>query len=205
MSYLDVTFPPRIALGASRTANWSTTVARTFGGYTKRNQNWSRAKHIFDLSFAVRTVTDYRDIEAHFHQVRGQASTFPFKDYLDFQCSAAQSACTLVTGSTYQLGKKYGSTSPWVRKITRPKTAIAVYRTRSGNTSPITPTIDYTTGKITVTGHQGGDVYTWAGEFYVPCRYASDALPGVIVNRAPSASGEHIVDCPSILIEEDFE
>ena len=206
MSYLAVTFPPRIAMGAARDANWSTTTVRTFGGHVKRNANWSRAQHQWDLSFAIRNTSDYRDVVEHFHQVRGQAYTFRFKDYLDFECAAADSACTLVSGDVYQIGKRYGSTNPWVRKITRPKSPIVVYRTRSGVTSTISPvSIDYQTGRVTVSGHASGDVYTWSGEFDVPCRYASDTLPGVITNREPGPAGEHLVDCPSILIEEVFE
>ena len=206
MSYLAVTFPPRIALGAVRDSNWSTTVIKTFGGYTKRNQNWSRAQHQWDLSFAVRVVSDYRDIEEHFHQVRGQAYAFPFKDYLDFEVAAADSVATLVSGSIYQLGKKYGSTNTFTRTISRPKSGTCTfYRTRSATTTTITPTVDYATGRITVAGHESGDVYTWAGQFDVPCRYASDSLPGAIVNREPGAAGEHFVRCDSILIEEVFE
>lgn len=206
MSYLAVTFPPRIALGALRDSNWSTTVIKTFGGYTKRNQNWSRAQHQWDLSFAVRTVSDYRLIESHFHQVRGQAYSFRFKDYLDFQVAAEDSVCTLVSGSIYQLGREYGGTNTFTRTITRPKTGTCTfYRLRSGVTSTITPTVDYDTGRITVSGHVGGDVYTWAGEFDVPCRYASDSLPGAIINRQPGEHGEHYVQCNSILIEEVFE
>jgi uncharacterized protein (TIGR02217 family) len=206
MSYLAVIFPPRIAMGALRDSNWNTTVIKTFGGYTKRNQNWSRAQHQWDLSFAVRVVSDYRAIEAHFHQVRGQAYSFRFKDYLDFQVAAADSVCTLISGSIYQMGREYGSTNTFTRAITRPKTGTCTfYRTRAGNTATIAPDVDYETGQITVSGHVGGDVYTWAGQFDVPCRYASDTLPGAIINRQPGADGEHFVQCNSILIEEVFE
>jgi uncharacterized protein (TIGR02217 family) len=206
MTYLALTFPPKIALGALRDDNWSTSVIETFGGHTKRNQNRSRSKREWDLSFAVRVVSDYRAIEAHHHQARGQAHTFPFKDYLDFAVAAADSVCTLVTGSTYQLGRTYGAVNPYVRTITRPKSGTCTfYRTRSAVTSTIAPTVDYATGRITVTGHVEGDVYTWAGEFDVPCRYASDTMPGAIVNREPGADGEHFVQCSSILIKEEFE
>lgn len=205
MSYVDITFPARIALGALRSSEWSTAVNPTFGGWAQRNSNRSRALHSWDISFSVRTASDYESIVDHFHQVRGQANSFPFWDYLDHTATSAEGVLTLVSGSNYQLYKRYGSSNSFDRKITRPKTAITVYRTRSGVTSTISPTISYTTGVVTVSGHVSGDTYTWAGEFYVPCRYASDALPGAIINRQPGQQGEHLVQCESIMIAEDFE
>ena len=129
------------------------------------------------------------------------------KDYLDFQCAAADSSMTLTVANVYQMGKRYGTTNAWTRTITRPVSGtVTVYRTRSAVTSTITPTsIDYATGLVTVAGHVAGDTYTWAGQFNVPCRYAADALPGAIINREPGPNGEHFVQCDSILIVEDRE
>lgn len=206
MTYQAITFPPKIAVGALRDTDWSTTVNRTFGGWSQRNSNRSRAVHSWDLSFAVRVVSDYRAIESHFHQSRGQLHTFPFKDYLDFEVAQADGVLTLVSGSIYQMYRRYGGTNAFDRKITRPKTGtVTVYRTRTGSTTTISPTIDYATGLVTVSSHVDGDTYAWAGQFDVPCRYSSDKLPGAIVNRQPGQQGEHFVQCESILIEEDFE
>jgi uncharacterized protein (TIGR02217 family) len=204
MEFVNIEFPPRIAYGVMRDAAWSTTAVRTFGGYTSTNQNWDRTQYSFDLSFAVRTIADYRDIVAHFHQVRGRARKCPFKDYLDFEVAAADGVATLITGSTYQLGKTYGATNPFVRKITRPKSGTCTfYRTRSAVQSTISPTVDYATGQITVTGHAEGDTYQWAGEFDLACAYRADTLPGAIINRKPA--DDYLVQCESILIEEIFE
>lgn len=205
MSYLALTFPARIALGALRHADWSTTLNKTFGGWTQRNANRSRILHSWDIAFAIRTTSDYDAVVAHFHEARGRANSFPFRDYLDFAATASEGVLTLISGSTYQLYKRYGSVNPFDRKITRPRSPIVVYRTRGGSTSVISPTVSYTTGQVTVSGHVGGDTYTWAGEFDVPCFYSSDSLPGAIVNRQPGEAGEHYVQCESIMIEEDFE
>jgi uncharacterized protein (TIGR02217 family) len=206
MSFLALTFPRRIGMGAQRTADWSTTVNRTFGGWAQRNINRSRAIHAWDVGFAVRTAADYEAIVQHFHQARGQAHSWPFEDKLDHAATALEGVCTLISGSVYQLYKRYGSTNAFDRKITRPRTgAVVVYRTREAVTTTISPAINYTTGQITVSGHIAGDVYTWAGTFDVPCRYATDSLPGLIIDRNPGAAGQHLVQCESILIEEDFE
>lgn len=205
MSYLALTFPSCISLGAMRSDDWSTSVNRTFGGWSQRNSNRSRVLHSWDLSFAVRSASDYQAIVKHFHEARGQAHSFPFYDHLDHFCAQADGVLTLVSGSIYQAYKRYGSTNAFDRKITRPVATMTVYRTRAAVTTTISPTIDYTTGQVTVSGHVDGDTYAWSGEFVVPCRYATDRLPGAIINRQPGAGGEHLVSCDPIVIEEDFE
>lgn len=206
MAYLDVPFPDRIAFGAERVPEWSTLLAQNAAGYSFANQNWVNALHSFDVSLAVRVASDYRTVLDHFHEVRGRAYVFPFKDFLDFQTSATDGVATLISGSDYQLGKLYGSTNPYTRKITRPVSGTCtVYRTRSAVQTTITPTVDYNTGQITVSGHVAGDTYQWAGEFRVPVRYMADRLPAAAINKQPGVAGELIVDCPSILLGEERE
>jgi uncharacterized protein (TIGR02217 family) len=203
MSYLNAPFPDRIAFGAERVPEWSTLLAENAAGYSFANQNWSNALHAYDVSLSVRVSSDYKTVLAHFHQVRGRAYSFPFKDFLDYQVAETESVATLVTGSIYQLGKVYGSTNPYTRKITRPVSGTCTfYRTRSAVQTVITPTVDYNTGKITVTGHTTGDTYQWAGEFRVPVRYLADRLPAAAINKQAGITGELIVDCSSILLGE---
>jgi len=188
-----------------RSTDWATTVHTTAGGWAHRNGARANARHSWDLSFAVRKMSDYSAITAHFHQARGQVDSFPFRDILDEAATQANGVLTLVTGSTYQMHKRYGSGSAaWDRKITRPVSPATIWRTREGVTSIITPTVVYTTGRVTVSGHVSGDTYAWAGKFVVPCRYATDTLPGAVIDRRPGG-GEHLVQCESILITEDAE
>lgn len=204
MAYINAPFPDCIAFGAESVPEWSTQLADNSAGYSVANQSWSHARHSYDVSLAVRVLSDYKLVQAHFHQVRGRANTFPFKDYLDFEVTAAEGVATLVSGSDYQLGKTYGSTNPYTRTITRPVSgACTFYRTRSGAQSVIAPTVDYATGVITVAGHVSGDTYQWAGEFRVPCRYGADRLPAAAINRQPN--GELYVQASEILLVEARE
>jgi hypothetical protein len=75
---------------------------------------------------------------------------------------------------------------------------------RASVQSTITPTVDYTTGVITVSGHAGGDTYQWAGQFMVPVRYTVDKLPSVVVDRRPGG-GELLVQCDGITLLEARE
>jgi uncharacterized protein (TIGR02217 family) len=204
MAFLDLEFPRRIALGAQRKSDWATSVNRTYGGWTQRNQNRAGALHSWDIGLAIRTSADYAEVLAHFHDCRGQVHVFPFLDVLDHEVTQDQGAATLVSGSTHQLAKRYGSANPYLRRITRPRVAtVKVYRTRSGVTTQIFPTVS-ATGQFTPAGHLVGDTYSWSGEFDVPARYASDTLPGIVVDRTPSAD-DYLVDVDSILIEEEQE
>lgn len=191
-----------------RNPGWSTTIGATFGGYESANQNWSNARHEFDVSLAIRNETDYAVVLAHFHQMRGRAHYFPFKDFLDYRVEQSQGVLLDDYDSpttAYQLAKRYGSGAyVYDRKITRPFN-VAVYRVRAGVTTVITGsvTVSTTTGRLTapITGHQTGDQYQWSGQFYVPCRYGLDKLPSVAVDRQ-AGGGELLVRCDSIPLIE---
>jgi uncharacterized protein (TIGR02217 family) len=211
MSDIDIPFPDCIAFGAQSDVMWLTNIVQSIGGYESANQNWEDAKHVYDVSFAVRTAGDYQDIREHFNQVRGRANTFPFKDYLDFEVTAGvllSAAGSIPAASgTFYLHKRYGSGgSLWDRKITRPdSTLTGVYRTRSAVVTNILGTdavVTYTTGAVALANHFGGDTYTWAGTFKVPCRYDTDRLPAAIINKQPGQAGELLVDVQSIAIVE---
>lgn len=205
ITILDVPFPPRLALDAQRTPRWRTGLTETTSGFLKSDRKWSKAMHSFDVSFAVRTASAYDLIVQHFHEVRGRGYGFPFRDPLDHRVDASRSSMP-ESGGGYQLSKTYGSVNPYVRAITRPKSGtVTIFRTRAGNTVDITSscTISYTTGLVHMSTGViiPGDTLAWAGEFFVPCMYGSDELPGLIVDRRPNG-GELLVQCPSIVIDE---
>jgi uncharacterized protein (TIGR02217 family) len=206
MQFVDVQFPDCIAFGAQSDSTWSTDVAAVLSGHEITNQNWEDARHLFDVSFAVRTASDYRMVRTHFHEVRGRAKAFPFKDFLDFSALATEGVMLLDDSDSppgdYQMYKRYGSGAyAYDRKITRPVSGtITVFRTRAAVTTTIAATIDYSTGLVTVTGHVVGDIYTWSGNFNVPVRYDTDRLPAMAINK--ESEGELLVQCGSIPICE---
>lgn len=211
MQWVDIPFPPRIALGAQRRPRWNTTIVQVQSGRESSNQNWSRVRHQFDVSLAVRTASDYDEVVQHFHSVRGRAKAFPFRDAVDYRVEASRGILLDDYDSpttAYQLAKTYGTGADrYDRRITRPKGGtVAVYRLRGATTTDITSscTISTTTGLVSITGGVviGGDVLSWSGQFYVPCRYDTDELPSIVVNRNPGAAGELLVQCDSIPIVE---
>lgn len=208
MVFVDESLPDCIQLGAESDPMWLTNVVTAIGGFEATNQNWADARHTFDISYAVRDASDYMLIRVHFHMMRGRAKKFPFKDFLDFEVAASEGVLTDTESSPaieYQFYKRYGSGSDlYDRKITRPTSGtIAVFRTRASVTTNITgsATISYTTGLVSISGHQAGDTYTWSGEFRVPVRYDTDKLPGIARDRS-GGGGELLVECPAIMIVE---
>lgn len=217
MTYLaTVDFPRRIALGSQRNPRWDTTLVSTTDGRVATIQDWEDALHEFDVSFAVRTADDYDLIVQHFHSARGRRHTFPFRDPLDYRVLAARSAIIDADGDSpttaFQLVKRYGTgAAQWLRPIRRPKTGtLAIYRLRAGSTVDITgsSTVNYTDGTVTFGGGVylpgSGDVLTWTGDFDVPCRYAEDSLPALIVDkRAGQGTGGLLVRCDAIKLVEE--
>lgn len=210
MDYVDVEFPRRIALGAQCRVSWNTAVVQTTSGRITTNQNWSRAKHSYEVGLAVRTQSDFVAVQEHFHMVRGRAKVFPFLDPLDHSTDAAHGALLDDGGSPtigYHLVKVYGSGGDvYNRLITRPVVdAFHIYRNRAGVITDITSfaTVTQGTGVVlfpfgTVLG---GDLLYWVGQFHTPCQYDTDTLPAVFVNRQPQG-GEALVQVDSLLLSE---
>lgn len=212
MDYVNIAFPDCIAMGAQSAVMWQTQITQSIDGQVSANQDWQDPLHPFDIGFAVRTVSDFALVKAHFMQVRGQAKAFPFKDYTDFEASATEGKLLTLAGAavsgdgTYYLHKRYGTgADAFDRRITRPDTPIQVLRTRSAVTTNITgvgATVTYTTGAVAITGHAGGDTYAWVGTFKLPVRYATDRLNAVIENREPTPDGEHLVSVSGLQLVE---
>lgn len=208
MIFKNVEFPRCISMGAQVILGWNTALAQTVAGFENANQNWANARNSYDVSLAVRTETDYALVRNHFHSVRGRGFAFPFRDPLDHKVDGSN-GILMDRGdspaSTFQLGKRYGTgADAWERRITRPMgdPMPVVYRTRAGVVSVASAVVVLSTGVVTVNGHQAGDTYTWAGRFFTPCRYDTDQLPGVIVDREGGLDGDLLVQCSSIPIVE---
>ena len=180
MAFFEYRFPDRIAKGGRGGPRWKTSRAVTKSGTRQVNKEWTSPLHEYDVAQAIKTLADFEEVRAFFYVVFGAYDGFRYKDWTDYTATVANGVGTLVSGSVYQLYKNYtvGSRT-FARKITKPVSGtVTFYRTRSAVTTNITSssTIDTTTGRVTVTGHVGGDTYTWSGEFDVPVEFMDDAL-----------------------------
>lgn len=207
MAFLETPrFPDDIALdGIEGGPEYSTTVHATFGGIDYRNINRAQQKGSWDVASGVRTPLDFAAVRDQFRMARGQAHGFRFRDWTDYLCTHAEGVLTLVSGSVYQMYKRYGSGATLEdRLITKPIAAtVEVKRTRSGVTTTISVTLDATTGGVTVSGHAGGDTYTWAGEFDVPVRFGTDELRVRATGPRRYDDGRPLLSWESVPLIED--
>lgn len=200
MSWLDVQFPPRLAFGIECDPEWEVNITTTISGIESRDLNWSNARHSYDASFAVRTATDHKLIREHFHMARGRFHTWPLLDPLDHECDQGVVESLGDSDGTLQLKKRYGSGQfAYDRKITRPF-GVSVYVSGVLQTPGIDYVLDDDTGQLIISAAESDDI-TWAGQFYVPCRYDVAKLPVRIISRQ-GGSGEFIVESDSIPIVE---
>ena len=172
-------------------------------GMASINSNWSQSLRQYELASVPRTIDQWREIEALYEITRGGAYGFLVEDPKDFKTTTGTGKCSLVSGATYQLLKRYtftGSSQYYDRNITRPKSSTVVV-TYNGGAAPAY-TLDATTGRITFTGGAVADVtlLAWTGEFYVPVHFTNDNIDWELV--APGPYESRYVAAPSIPLSE---
>jgi uncharacterized protein (TIGR02217 family) len=171
--FLDISFPPAVARGATGGPAFSTQVVTLASGAENRNANWAKARGSWDISTGIRTRAQMADVVAHFYVVGGKAHSFRFKDWSDYD---AQGVAMLAVSSTvFQLVKRYArGGSEYVRPITKPVSG-SIQITVSG--SPVIPaSIDHVTGLVTFSSPPGSTPLA-SFEFDVPVRFDTDRLP----------------------------
>jgi uncharacterized protein (TIGR02217 family) len=83
--HLSDYLPREIEIGAIRRLENKTEVVETDGGFEVRNNRWTRAKLVFELSFptSTRDGTVYQDVIALFNLAEGGLHSFNFHDWTD--------------------------------------------------------------------------------------------------------------------------
>jgi uncharacterized protein (TIGR02217 family) len=163
--FLDISFPPYIARGATGGPTFSTNVVTLASGAEQRN--------ILNISTGIRTRAQMLEVIAFFHVVRGRGYSFRFRDWNDYQ--AADVPMVEVSPTVWQIVKRYTIAGfEHVRTITKPVAGTVTVKVGG---SPVTPDdIDYLTGRVTF-GSAPGSAPTAGFELDVPARFDTDHLP----------------------------
>lgn len=171
MTYCTTVFPVGLSQGATGGAVWQVDVGRVDSGVEYRNTAWSQSLHRYDVGHAARNQTDFNTLLNFYMSVGGRLHTFPFKDWADYTATSSQGVFSSLTSTTFQAYKRYTTGGlTYNRKIVKGLATWAI----TGGTSP---TVDYTTGIVTVAS---GTPTAWAGDFYVPCRFDTDVMQAEI-------------------------
>lgn len=200
MAFFEHRLSDAISRGSAGGPVWKTSKATLSDGRRAVNREWQAPLHRYDISYGIKTEDDFEEVRALFYNVYGAFDGFRFKDWADFRATKQNSTLTLISGSNWQLQRQYtvGARS-FKRDIVKPLSGAVVYRTRSGVESVAVAVVNETTGVAAITGHAGGDTYTWVGEFDVPVAFVDDALDNVEVTGNWQAI---LHGLPSIKLEE---
>jgi uncharacterized protein (TIGR02217 family) len=171
--FLDISFPPYVARGATGGPTFSTNVVTLASGSEQRNILWANARGRWNISTGIRTRAQMLDVIAFFHVAKGRGYSFRFKDWNDYEASGV--AMAEVTSTVWQLVKRYNIAGfEHVRTITKP--VLGTVAVEIGG-SPVVPAdIDHLTGKVTFSSAPGS-APTASFEFDVPARFDTDHLP----------------------------
>ncbi len=202
MAFLEQRLSQRIERGASGgPVNRGRQMVRTAGGRLRQVFTWPEPLHTYTVSHGILGQAQLEELRALWYVVNFTPyEGFRFRDWSDYRATQANSRCTLITGSTYQLQRVYTFQGlQFVRRIQKPVDGVAIYRTRATVTSTATATIDTATGIATISGHVAGDTYTWAGECEVPVTFTDDAWVQQI--EAMNIDGA-VASMPTINVEE---
>ena len=163
-------FPDSVSAGSKFGPQYSTNVARNFGGKTARNKNWTYPLHVGDVSTGIKSQADLDNLLTFFHRAAGQYDAWRFKNWNDFDASGSEGILTVITAdTTWQMYKRhtYGAATG----------DIIVQKPVSGTISVAgggSYTIDYATGIITKTS--GANPTSWTGEFDFRCIFTVDHM-----------------------------
>lgn len=178
-TFLEKRIDPRITEGAQGGPVGQRDMVRRPSGWLDQEFYRSYAMHRYDVSHGIKTLEQFEAVRALFYVVMFTPYLgFRFKDWSDYLATLANSRATFITGSTtvLQLQRVYAMDDlEYLRDIFKPvSSTVVVYRTRTGVTSAISSTVDYETGRATISGHTSGDTYSWTGEFDVPVTFTDD-------------------------------
>ena len=196
MAQSDILFPTNISLGAVGGQSWSTRVVVTDGGYEYRQQLWGYTRGKWTVGHNLRTQAEFSALIAFHRLCLGKTYGFRFLDWTDYTDNGGGSVALNASGAV-QFSKTYSfedivafTTFSNVRLISKPVPGtVALFLNGTPYSGP--STIDYSTGVITglspASNPGVGDVYTWTGQFHVPCRFDTD--DPMISMDLPTAAG----------------
>ena len=181
MAFSEALFPLEVSAWASGGRGYYTTVVRTYGGNEFRNAAWAQPLGEWDVQEALRSTRPGSSfavaaLRKFLMAGVGQLNGFRFRDPQD-NTDEGGGILTHISGSTYQLYKRYSITSINTDVIIqKPVSPIIV-------TGGTVSGIDYTTGIVTMTT---GTPTSWTGTFDIPARFAED-VPNIGLDLSSGA------------------
>lgn len=182
-NFIEILFPTNVSLGAIGGTGWSTRVVVTDGGTEYRQQLWGYSRGKWTVGHNLRTPTEWSQLIAFHRLALGKTYGFRFQDWSDYQ-DGGNGVISQNAAGIWQLTKLYsqtdlfGATYNNYRLISKPVPGSVAF-SLNGVSHVLGGSLDYTTGQITFGGGDPtpgpSEIYTWTGQFHVPCRFDTDA------------------------------
>lgn len=172
-----VVFPKDISAGSRGGPRYSTLIVESGSGAEQRVQRWERSRGRWNVGYGVRTAEQLEALQTFFHCRAGMARGFLFFDHRDHLL--VNELVGVGDGATraFQVVRRYGDAgAARTRRITRVEpSGFAV--TVGGAAVASGWTLAAATGVVTFAAAPatGAEVRV-SGSFYVPVRFASDAM-----------------------------
>lgn len=178
MAFRDIRLDDSIERGAQGGPDWEPiAVVMMESGDESREGTKDEALGKWIVSFPPKDSATFAAFLDFFYIVAGREHSFPFKDYLDFACTTAQSHLTALTSSTWQMCKRRSLGGyTYDQKIILPITA-GVSIAGGGTYS-----VARATGIISKSG--GADPTTFSCEFDKLVRFDDGHLVQTLEQRA---------------------
>ncbi|MCY1664165.1 DUF2460 domain-containing protein [Rhizobium sp. SL86] len=189
MSFHEVRFPLRLALGVTGGPVRRTDIVSLSNGRENRNARWRQARRSYDAGSGIRSVADLYEALAFFEARRGQLYGFRFRDPIDFASAGPLQPVRptdqlIGTGDgatqSFQLVKTYADGGGGVvRSIAKPVSGTVVLALNGAAVPSDRYSVNTATGVVTFqAGHMPGPgVEIRAGyEFDVPVRFDTDRI-----------------------------
>lgn len=172
-------FPTSVSEGAVGGPSFSTAVWESHNGYEQRSANWSRARHVYNIGFGIRSKTDMDAVREQFYLARGRSTGFRFLDWCDYTITSGNIGTGDGATTVYDIVKKYTTGAyTYSRRILKPiNGTLSVYVNAVLKTEGADYTVDYATGEITFgVAPTAGHAIVVTCEFHVPVRFDTDEL-----------------------------
>lgn len=173
MAFHDVRLPDDVEQGATGGPAFQTTIIAMSSGTEQRNIDWGEVRHMWELAYGVQTASDFSITRAFFFARRGQANSFRFKDWSDYEATDEAQGIGDGSNHTFQLIKTYETDGPdpYIRRITRAVAGTVVWKVNG----TITGATDNGLGVWTFgTAPVLSAVVTASFEFDIPVRFNVD-------------------------------
>lgn len=198
MTYINHRLSDCVAQGFVGGPEWNTLVVALANGREQRNGQWLYPKHRYSAQYMHFKKAEQQEIIAAFHAARGQLHVFRFKDWNDYEAESENGDWDAVlnpsigTTTPAQLLKQYDFGGQTTSRLIQAPVSGTVVVLRDG--TPVTVTVDYTTGLVTPSVAWASGSYTWTGDHDVWVRFASDYNAFTAVNNTAATADIELVE-----------